>query len=192
VTLFDSAARDRRPVPHRHAIPGKEEFSETLRYFTAPARAARASTCAGHGASTREQLAGGRLRRRDRSPPASCRAGRAIAGIDHPMVLSYVDVLQRKAPVGRRVAIIGAGGIGFDTAEYLLHRRPWRCPKPLDHWLAEWGVDLQAKTGGGLVPPAPDAPPREVTSCSARPASSARDWARPRAGSIAPRCSATA
>lgn len=76
-------------------------------------------------------------------------------------MLSYVDVL-RGAPVGRRVAVIGAGGIGFDVSEFLLHRAGDPLPMPRDAWLAEWGVDLTVRERGGLKPPAPVQPFREI------------------------------
>jgi 2,4-dienoyl-CoA reductase (NADPH2) len=85
-----------------------------------------------------------------------------IDGIGHPKVLSYVDVLQHKAPVGRRVAIIGAGGIGFDVGEYLLHDPSHPLPAPVAEWTREWGVDLEATTRGGLVKPADPAPVRQL------------------------------
>jgi hypothetical protein len=87
----------------------------------------------------------------------------AIDGIDHPKVLTYLDVLARGAPVGKRVAIIGAGGIGFDVAEFLLHDASAPRPQPLQDWTAEWGVDLAARTGGGLVAPAAPHSARQVT-----------------------------
>ena len=86
-----------------------------------------------------------------------------IAGQDGPNVLSYIDVLRGKAEVGQRVAIIGAGGIGFDVAEYLVtDESP---TEDLDAWLTEWGVGDPAVTRGGLrlEGPKPDAPVREVT-----------------------------
>jgi len=86
-----------------------------------------------------------------------------IPGQDGPNVLSYIDVLRGKAPVGDRVAIIGAGGIGFDVAEYLVtDDSP---TEDLDAWLAEWGVGDPEAVRGGLRPegPKPDAAVREVT-----------------------------
>src|SRR5205807_894554 len=80
----------------------------------------------------------------------------------HPKVLSYLDVLRNNAPVGKRVAVIGAGGIGFDVSEFLLHDPQVALPVPLDNWLHEWGVDLHAKSGGGLVAPTPEEPVRQV------------------------------
>jgi 2,4-dienoyl-CoA reductase (NADPH2) len=73
-----------------------------------------------------------------------------IDGQDHPKVLSYIDVLRDHAPVGKRVEIIGAGGIGFDVAEFLLH--DGHSPTMnLDEWLAEWGVVDPAEARGGLA-----------------------------------------
>jgi 2,4-dienoyl-CoA reductase (NADPH2) len=85
-----------------------------------------------------------------------------IEGIDHPKVLSYLDVLARNAPVGKRVAVIGAGGIGFDVGQFLLHDAAVPLPLPLENWLDEWGVDLNAAVGGGLRPRSPQQPVREV------------------------------
>jgi 2,4-dienoyl-CoA reductase (NADPH2) len=86
----------------------------------------------------------------------------AIDGIGHKSVLSYIDVLQKKAPVGGRVAIIGAGGIGFDVGEYLVHNPAHPLPVPIPAWTGEWGVDLDATTAGGLVKPVEPAPARKV------------------------------
>ena len=85
-----------------------------------------------------------------------------IPGADHPKVLSYVDVILRGRPVGQRVAIIGAGGIGFDVGEYLLHNPKLTLPEPLEHWLADWGVDLAGSGNGGLVAPIPAQPVRQI------------------------------
>jgi len=86
-----------------------------------------------------------------------------IPGQDGPNVLSYIDVLRGKAPVGDRVAIIGAGGIGFDVAEYLVTGDS--PTEDLDAWLAEWGVGDPEAVRGGLRAegPKPDAPVRQVT-----------------------------
>ena len=76
--------------------------------------------------------------------------------------MSYLDVLLHKKPVGKKVAIIGAGGIGFDVAEYLLHDPATPLPISLNTWLGEWGIDLQAKQNGGLVTPHVAPPLREI------------------------------
>jgi 2,4-dienoyl-CoA reductase (NADPH2) len=82
-----------------------------------------------------------------------------IPGIEHPKVLSYPDVLRAKKPVGQRVAIIGAGGIGIDVAEFLLTEES---PQSVEAWAKEWGVDFESKVAGGLVEPAKVHPKREV------------------------------
>src|SRR5690606_8061359 len=84
-----------------------------------------------------------------------------IPGSDRPNVLSYVDVLLRGAPVGRRVAIIGAGGIGFDVAEFLVEPAP-SPTTDVRRWTREWGVDMSLDARAGLVRPEPEAPAREV------------------------------
>lgn len=79
-----------------------------------------------------------------------------IPGQDHPSVLSYVDVLLHKRPVGPRVAVVGAGGIGFDVAEYLTQVGP-SATLHLDEWMKEWGVGDPAEARGGIAPR--EAPP---------------------------------
>jgi 2,4-dienoyl-CoA reductase (NADPH2) len=160
VHLFDSADRIGGQFNWAQRVPGKEEFAQTLRYFNRLIATTGVQLHLGQRV-TREALqaqgfdavvvATGIVPRR---PP--------IPGIDHPKVLGYLDVLQHRVPVGQRVAIIGAGGIGFDIAEYLLHDPAVPLPVPLAHWCAEWGVDLQARSGGGLVPPAAPGPHREI------------------------------
>ena len=87
-----------------------------------------------------------------------------IPGQDHPMVLGYLDVLKHKVPVGKRVAVIGAGGIGFDVSEFLVHEGQ-SLTEDLPAWMKEWGVTDPSEQRGGLVPegPQPHAPAREVT-----------------------------
>jgi 2,4-dienoyl-CoA reductase (NADPH2) len=84
-----------------------------------------------------------------------------IPGQEHPKVLTYVDVLLRRRPVGRRVAIVGAGGIGFDVASFLVHE-PSAPVEELAHWMREWGVADPAMSRGGVVAPRPSPPAREV------------------------------
>lgn len=85
----------------------------------------------------------------------------AIEGSDGPNVLSYVDVLNG-AQVGKRVAIIGAGGIGFDVAEFLLHPANVSLPVSVSTWFDEWGIDALARERGGLKPPVPAEPIRQI------------------------------
>ena len=87
-----------------------------------------------------------------------------IEGQDHPKVLSYIDVLAGGAEVGDRVAVIGAGGIGFDVSEYLVQDHP-SPTVDVDEWLEEWGVTDPDRAPGGLAAngPQPSAPARQVT-----------------------------
>jgi 2,4-dienoyl-CoA reductase (NADPH2) len=159
VTLFDASETIGGQFNLAMRVPGKEEFSETIRYFQSQLQRHRVD-----------------VRLATRVNPALLEAGAyddviiatgivprkpSIAGIDGPNVLSYVDVLHG-APVGRRVAVIGAGGIGFDVSEFLLHRVGEPLPMPRDAWLDEWGVDLAVRERGGLKPPAPVQPEREI------------------------------
>eukprot|EP01030_Chromulinospumella_sphaerica_P006376 gene6376-6235_t len=160
VTLFDGNEQIGGQFRIAMQVPGKEEFRETIRYFERKLETTGVKLRLGVRVS-REQLiqdgydevvvaTGIKVRR----PP--------IEGIDHPKVLSYVDVLQNKAPVGKRVAIIGAGGIGFDMGEYLLHDSRHPLPLALDVWAREWGVDLQGNTAGGLTPAEQPEPVRQL------------------------------
>jgi 2,4-dienoyl-CoA reductase (NADPH2) len=133
-------------------IPGKQEFLETLRYFKVQiahlgvqlrlnTRAtARHLRSAGYDAIV---LATGIIPRHA-----------TIPGIDHPCVLSYIDALLSKKPVGRRVAVIGAGGIGFDTAIYLTHENTRHAANP-EFFFKEWGIDTNFQHPGGLDPKGP-------------------------------------
>lgn len=160
VTLFDADGRIGGQFNYAMRIPGKEEFAETLRYFSRRLQIAGVKQVLNRRV-TREELlqqgyddiivAAGIVPRKPR-----------IEGIDHPKVLSYLDVLKHNAAVGKRVAIIGAGGIGFDIGEFLLHDPHVSLPVPLDHWLGEWGVDLAGRANGGLCPPVAQAPVRKV------------------------------
>src|SRR5471030_3457349 len=141
-------------------IPGKEEFAETIRYFARRLDLLGVDVRLGQRITREQLLAGGY----DDVIVATGIKVRlpAIPGIDHPKVLSYLDVLQAKAAVGKRVAIIGAGGIGFDVGEYLLHDARHALPLALETWTKEWGVDLQARSGGGLVPAVVEEPVRQL------------------------------
>lgn len=160
VTLFDSADGIGGQFKIAMQIPGKEEFSETIRYFRRKLELTGVKLMLGQRVTREQLLAGGyddvivATGIKVRMPP--------IDGIGHPKVLSYVDVVQRKAPVGKRVAIIGAGGIGFDVGEYLLHDPSHPLPLPVTGWAREWGVDLEATTSGGLVKPAAPEPVRQI------------------------------
>ena len=159
VTLFDAAAEIGGQFNLAKKIPGKEEFEETLRYF----RHRIAETGVDLRLGTRVSAADLAPDRFDEVVLATGVTPRdpRIEGQDHPKVLSYLDVLGRGKPVGRKVAIIGAGGIGFDMAEFLVHEG--HSPTvDAPAWLREWGIDPALEARGGLVPPQPAPPAREV------------------------------
>jgi len=159
VDLFDAATEIGGQFNMARRIPGKEEFAETLRYFR-----------------RRIEVTGVRLHLGRKVDAAALQAGGyddvvlatgvvprdpRIPGQDHPKVLSYVDVLARGKPVGRRVAVVGAGGIGFDVAEFLVHGDGTHGPD-LAAWMAEWGVADPEVARGGVTVPRPPVPSREV------------------------------
>ena len=159
VTLFDKAQEIGGQLNMAKQVPGKEEFWGLVDYFRAAVAEAGISTRLGQEA-TPEALSGF-----DHIVIATgvIRRDPAIPGQELPHVLSYIDVLRHKAPVGRRVAIVGAGGIGFDVAETLVTGES--PTEDLDAWRAEWGVGDPAEVPGGLAPegPRPEPPLREVT-----------------------------
>src|SRR5262249_53973414 len=150
VTLFEAGDELGGQLNMAKKVPGKNEFNEMLRYFRVALDRAnvtvqlRTRVSAEDLASRVEAgefnevvLATGVL---PRTPE--------ISGVDHPKVVSYLDVLGRGAPVGDKVAIIGAGGIGFDVAEFLLGS----AEESLDPqvFMEAWGVDTSIATPGGL------------------------------------------
>ena len=157
VTLFDAADRIGGQFNLAKTIPGKEEFHETLRYFDQRIK----DTGVVLQLSTRADADS--LEGFDEVVVATGVTPRAIdiEGHDHPKVVTYLDVLERRVTPGAKVAIIGAGGIGFDVAEFLVEAGPSASTDPA-RWMAEWGVDANFETPGGLVPPHPEPPARKV------------------------------
>ena len=163
VTLFDAANEIGGQFNYAKRIPGKEEFHETLRYFRhkleetgVEVKLATQATAETLGGFDEVVLATGITPRKVDFP-----------GADHPKVVSYVDVLSGRVQIGARAALIGAGGIGFDVAEYLVHAGADshdNAPHPQEksRWMAEWGVDATFEARGSLVPPQPEPPAREV------------------------------
>jgi 2,4-dienoyl-CoA reductase (NADPH2) len=96
-----------------------------------------------------------------------------LLGMAHPKVMSYADLLSGRVQAGRRVAVIGAGGIGFDVATFLLHDEhagnAANAPQALEQFYAEWGVDTSPAVAGGLKPAQPISAPREVTLLQRKP-----------------------
>ncbi|MDH0848006.1 NADPH-dependent 2,4-dienoyl-CoA reductase [Delftia tsuruhatensis] len=159
VTLFDAASEIGGQFNIAKKVPGKEEFHETLRYFRRQLELGGVDLRLGHRVEAAQLIEGGydeivlATGIRPRVP--------AIDGVDHPKVLGYLDVLQGDRPVGERVAIIGAGGIGFDVAEYLTHAGDSGAVAPRKFY-AEWGVDTGYAQAGGLAQPQAEPSPRRV------------------------------
>ena len=159
VTLFDRATEIGGQFNMAKRIPGKEEFSETLRYFDHRLDATGVQRRLGTPATV-EVLADGGF---DTVVLATGVLPRALdlPGAGHEKVLSYLDVLQADAPVGKKVAIIGAGGIGFDVAEFLSEAAP-SPTTDIGRWTKAWGVDMSMATPGGLMPAQPEKPERQI------------------------------
>ena len=157
VVLFEQADEIGGQFNMAKRIPGKEEFAETLRYY------ARRITELGIDLRLGTRATPVLLQGFDDVVLATGVTPRdvRIPGAERPEVLSYVDVLKRGAPVGRRVAIIGAGGIGFDVAEFLVESAP-SPTTDVARWAREWGVDMSLDARAGLVRPAPEPPERQI------------------------------
>ena len=141
-------------------IPGKEEFAETLRYYTRQIELTGVKLHLNH-AATAQELADGNY---DDVVLATGVLPRTpqIDGVDRPNVHSYADVVAGRATVGQRVAVIGAGGIGFDVSEFLTHGGEPGVPQDRAAWMREWGVTDPAVNVGGLTKPQPEPSPRQV------------------------------
>jgi len=149
VTLFDAANEIGGQFNVAKQVPGKEEFYETLRYFGKQIELTGVKLQLGKKVSAQDLAAVG-FKQVVLATGVNPRTPE-IEGIHHPKVLGYLDVLRDKKPVGKSVALIGAGGIGFDTAEFLLHEGT---SPSLDQakFYAEWGVDTTFAHAGGLKP----------------------------------------
>jgi 2,4-dienoyl-CoA reductase (NADPH2) len=161
VTLFEASTEVGGQFNLAKVVPGKEEFHETIRYFKVQIEKTgvdlRLNTKVNREQLEREGfddvvIATGVIPR-----------GLKIDGSDAPQVLSYAEVL-RGAPVGLRVAVIGAGGIGFDVSEFLLKPESQPQPQPLEDWQREWGIDPNPNymTEGGFVPAEVEPPIRQI------------------------------
>lgn len=141
-------------------VPGKEEFYETLRYFARQIELRPNIELILNHKATYEELSQANF---DEIVVATGVTPRQLQfeGIDHPKVLSYLQVLKERVPVGQRVAIIGAGGIGFDTAEYLTHEGESGSLNP-EKFYEEWGIDTQYEHVGGFKQPKVETSEREI------------------------------
>jgi 2,4-dienoyl-CoA reductase (NADPH2) len=156
VTLFDSSDRIGGQFNYAKRIPGKEEFDNTLRYFGRRLEQAGVELRLGSRATTADfqgfdavLLATGIVPRRP-----------AIPGIDHAKVISYIEAITGAKPVGQHVAVIGAGGIGFDVCELITHAH--NSTSELDAYRQAWGIDASYADRGGVCRPQEDTSGREV------------------------------
>lgn len=148
VKVFDASNQIGGQFNIAKTIPGKEEFYETLRYFKRQIELQPNIELVLNHTATYEELSQANY---DDIVVATGVTPRQLQfeGINHPKVLSYIQVLKERVPVGKRVAIIGAGGIGFDTAEYLTHEGDSGSLNP-EKFYAEWGIDTTYQHVGGL------------------------------------------
>lgn len=161
VTLFDSAHEIGGQFNIAKQIPGKEEFYETLRYFQKQIEITGVNLQLNSRVSA-EQLNNGGYDEVIIATGISPRTPQ-IEGINHPKVLNYLDVIGGKKPVGDKVAIIGAGGIGFDTAEYITHSGESTSTN-IPAFMKEWGIDMTFGSRSGIegIEAQPEPSPREV------------------------------
>lgn len=161
VTLFDSAAEIGGQFNIAKRVPGKEEFYETLRYFARKLQTTGVEVRLNTRVAVEDLLGAGY----DEVILATGIAPRtpAIPGIDHPKVLSYLDVILQRKPVGQSVAVIGAGGIGFDVSEFLVQQGISTSLDRTAFW-KEWGIDTALEARGGVagIKPELHAPARQV------------------------------
>ena len=162
VVIYDGASEIGGQFNVAKQIPGKEEFYETLRYFARQIElhkniTLKLNTFVDAAALNDEGF--------DEVMVATGIKPRmpAIEGIEHDKVLTYLEVLKEKKPVGKKVAIIGAGGIGFDTAEYLSHGKETPS-QDIPAFMREWGIDMTFSARAGIegVKPQPEPSPREI------------------------------
>jgi len=159
VTLFDAASEIGGQFNIAKQIPGKEEFYETLRFFGRQIELTGVKLQLNHRVNATALAADGFAHVvlatgvTPRTPE--------IEGINHPKVVGYLDVLRDKCAVGKTVALIGAGGIGFDVAEYLLHEGTSPSLDPAK-FFAEWGVDTGYAERGGIKAAHIEKSPRKV------------------------------
>ncbi|GBQ93984.1 NADH:flavin oxidoreductase [Acetobacter nitrogenifigens DSM 23921 = NBRC 105050] len=159
VTLFEAGSEIGGQFNIARRIPGKEEFANTLRYFSRQIDLTGVKLALNTQVDAKQLLAGSfdeivlATGVRPRMPE--------IEGVHLPKSLSYVDVVLHGAPVGQAVAIIGAGGIGFDVAEFLSQPDPDAATEPAQ-FFAEWGVDTDYREPGGLRVPSVEASPRHI------------------------------
>jgi len=162
VTLYEGSDKIGGQFNLAKVVPGKEEYGHTIRYYDTMIKKHGVDLKLNHRVNV-EDLKKGDF---DDIILATGVSPRKVdfEGADHPKVVSYVDVLANKIEIGKSVAIVGAGGIGYDTAEYLTHNHELTAPSlDVESYMKEWGVDMTYSKGGALAPsPLPSKSPREV------------------------------
>jgi 2,4-dienoyl-CoA reductase (NADPH2) len=158
VNLFESGGEIGGQFAIARRIPGKEEFAETVRYFTRSLETAGVTVHLNTRVDARTLAEGGY----DEVVLATGVTPRipAIPGVDHPSVLSYAELVRDGRPAGNRVAVIGAGGIGVDVSEFLTHDHSPALD--LAEWNREWGVTDDESAAGSLTEPIVTPSPRQV------------------------------
>ncbi|MDF1695794.1 MAG: NADPH-dependent 2,4-dienoyl-CoA reductase [Saprospiraceae bacterium] len=162
VTLYEGNSEIGGQFNMAKVIPGKEEYAHTIRYYNTMIKKHGVQLHLNTRISAKDLID----QSFDEIILATGVSPRKVdfEGADHPKVLNYVDVLYHKKPVGKSVAIVGAGGIGYDTAEYLTHDFNHISPSmDIASYMKEWGVDMSYTKGGSLAEgPQPNPSPREV------------------------------
>ncbi|NUS42404.1 MAG: NADPH-dependent 2,4-dienoyl-CoA reductase [Mycobacteriaceae bacterium] len=159
VELFEADDKIGGQFDLARRVPGKEEFNESIRYFTRKLELTGVRVHLNTRVTAEELAAGGwdevvlATGVRPRMPD--------IPGIDHPMVLSYPELIRQERPVGKRVAVIGAGGIGFDVSEMLTAHGSTALN--LEEWQQEWGVTADPQAPGQMTAPSVTPAVRDVT-----------------------------
>ncbi|EVT85195.1 2,4-dienoyl-CoA reductase [Pseudomonas aeruginosa VRFPA09] len=148
VSLFDAAGEIGGQFNVAKRVPGKEEFHETLRYFRNKLESTGVELHLNRRVGVDDLVAGGY----DEIVLATGIVPRtpAIPGIEHPKVISYLDAILERKPVGGKVAVIGAGGIGFDVSEFITHAGPSTSLEREAFW-KEWGIDTRLEARGGIA-----------------------------------------
>ena len=164
VTLFEAQPRLGGQLNLARNVPGKEEFDETIRYWR------RLIDKHGVAVTVATRPSADELAGFDEVVVATGVSPRTpdIQGTNHPSCVSYVDILSGKASAGKHVAIIGAGGIGYEVAEFLSSPPPDQA-MDIKHFLAEWGVDPANTEKGGLIAAKEAAPGRRIVMLQRKP-----------------------
>lgn len=160
VDLYEASGETGGQFNMAKKIPGKEEFYETLRYFNKQIELHGVNLRLNHKVTTDELIAGGY----DEVILCTGVSPRVpdIPGIDHVKSVSYTAVLREEVEIGQKVAVIGAGGIGFDVSEYLATLKGHSTALDIPSFMDEWGVDMEHTTPGSLKTAAPEPSPREI------------------------------